>query len=204
MQKKSNVKQTMNIFEPQETVVAEEKLEDRSSEALKIVDPCPRCGGRSALSKRPAESGGSHYCLGGCLSEDRTDCFYFTPKAETFDEQAVREEMKKIVASDVKEIETEVIGEGEQQPLIEVGEKWEECWRGMPEFVQEDLAPWKSIYVHFETREDMERFAKLVKQKIGLNTRSIWYPEAEIGRMATKRYVDSGTVDKRTKDDLLR
>lgn len=76
-----------------------------------------------------------------------------------------------------------------QIPLF-AGEWYDEYWKGMPEFVQKDLTPLKSIYVHFETIEDMEAFAKLVGQKLTLNTRSIWYPEAEIGRYADKLFVD--------------
>ena len=80
---------------------------------------------------------------------------------------------------------------GEQSALFKVGDAWEKHWRGMPEFIQRDLSPFKTIYVHFETREDMHAFADLVGQRIGLNTRSIWYPEAEIGRFAGKRYIDA-------------
>lgn len=180
----------LNLFESNEVPTAAEtlaKLENSSQSAQKIENPCPRCGSRSQKSVRPHEHDDhTHYCAGGCLSEDRTDAFYFTPEALP-----------------LREVETETVGEGRQQALIETGEKWEEEWQGMPEFVQEDLTPWNSIYVHFETREDIEKFAKLVRQKIGLNTRSIWFPEAEIGRMTTKRYVE-GPVDKRTKDDSFR
>jgi hypothetical protein len=80
--------------------------------------------------------------------------------------------------------------EAEQAALFDKGEWWEEAWKGMPAFEQKDLAPWKSIYVHFENRSDMEGFAKLIGQQVGLNTRSIWWPESEICRLADKRYVD--------------
>lgn len=65
----------------------------------------------------------------------------------------------------------------------------------MPEFVQNDLTPVKTIYVHFETLQDMAAFAVLVDQPITTNTRSIWYPEAEIGRFADKRYIDGSPPD---------
>jgi hypothetical protein len=91
----------LNLFEPQ---VVEEQTKAEHSSPPKIKDPCPRCGARSATTKRNAlETGGSHYCLGGCLSEDRTDAFYFTPKVESFDEAAAREEAKKIIASEEPE-----------------------------------------------------------------------------------------------------
>lgn len=79
--------------------------------------------------------------------------------------------------------------EPKQIQLLQLPEWWEEHWKGMPEFVQKDLSPFKTIYVHFETREHMEQFSRLVGQTVGLNTRFIWYPEAEIGRIADKRYV---------------
>ena len=115
---------------------------------------------------------------------------------------------------------------------------WKQLWEGMPEFIQEDLEPWKTIEVefkgffdtngkwiegkivkvHFEYKDyeniknfgegvklkgvtsetkflqfqgSIEEFATFVKQKITPNTRSIWYPEAEIGRYSNKRYIDA-------------
>jgi hypothetical protein len=76
-----------------------------------------------------------------------------------------------------------------QIPLINIGEWWEEHWKQMPEFVQEDLEPWATVYVHFERREDMEAFAKLVGQRVDLSTKSIWYPEANIDSYKKRRYV---------------
>jgi DNA-directed RNA polymerase subunit RPC12/RpoP len=42
------------------------------------IDPtaCPRCGGKSLVSARPKETGGTHYCP-QCPGEE--GCFYFTP-----------------------------------------------------------------------------------------------------------------------------
>ena len=33
----------------------------------------------------------------------------------------------------------------DQPKLFEVDESWKEHWKDMPEFVQEDLTPWKSL-----------------------------------------------------------
>lgn len=76
---------------------------------------------------------------------------------------------------------------GEQQ---EEEEWWEEEWQGMPEFVQEDLSPFKTIMIHFESKEAVESFAELVDQTITVRTKSIWYPKAKIDRYINKRYVD--------------
>lgn len=77
-----------------------------------------------------------------------------------------------------------------QPTLFDKGDWWEEIWQGMPEYSHDDLTPIKSIKVHFETFDDMRAFAELVGQKITPDTRSIWWPEAEIGRYANKAYVD--------------
>lgn len=83
------------------------------------------------------------------------------------------------------------MSEPEQIPLLKLDEWWEEHWKGMPEYVSKDLTPFKTVYVHFEKREDMQAFAALVSQTITLDTKSIWYPKAEIGRIADKRYIDA-------------
>lgn len=79
----------------------------------------------------------------------------------------------------------------ENQPsLFEVDESWREAWQGMPEFVQDDLTPLKSVIVHFANEADMRAFAKLIDQVVTLRTQSLWFPPAEIGRYSNKRYID--------------
>lgn len=78
----------------------------------------------------------------------------------------------------------------DQIVLFEIEETWKAEWVGMPEFIQEDLTPWKSITVHFASVGDMAAFSHLIEQRMSPNTRSVWYPEAAIGRMVTKRYAD--------------
>lgn len=68
-------------------------------------------------------------------------------------------------------------------------EPWRAEWLSMPEFRQEDLTPWKSLVVHFESPGDLAAFATAVGQPLTADTRSIWYPPAEIGRYANKRYI---------------
>jgi len=83
-----------------------------------------------------------------------------------------------------------------QKPLFEAGEWWEEHWKGMPEFVSKDCKPFKTLYVHFESREDMEAFAKIIKQQITLDTQSVWHPEATINDFSKIRYVHDPSTDK--------
>jgi len=90
-----------SMFDPpeSESETLETSTQPEKSEPPKIKDACPQCGGRSLKTVRPFEhSGHTHYCATICLSEDRTEAFYFTPRVETFDEQAAREEAKKAVA----------------------------------------------------------------------------------------------------------
>lgn len=82
----------------------------------------------------------------------------------------------------------------DKQPvLFETEPGWSEHWGDMPEFVQEDLAPIKQVIVNFDSEKDMQAFAELVGQTITMRTQSIWYPEAEIGHYANKRYAEKET-----------
>jgi hypothetical protein len=85
--------------------------------------------------------------------------------------------------------------EPEQIPLIDKGEWWDEHWKAMPEFVQKNERPFKTIKVHFASRADMDKFAAFIGQQIGQNTQYIWYPEAELAKVAHMRYVDDPDED---------
>jgi hypothetical protein len=64
------------------------------------------------------------------------------------------------------EADEQLNGDDGQLSLFERGTWWENEWQGMPEFKHDDLEPWKSIYVHFTCRTDMESFSKLIGQKV--------------------------------------
>ena len=72
---------------------------------------------------------------------------------------------------------------------VEGGEKdaWA-AWQGMPEFDNSDLSALQSIIVHFKTREDADEFSHAIGQIITEQTRSIWFPKAEIVTEKDKRY----------------
>lgn len=78
------------------------------------------------------------------------------------------------------------------QPMLfgdmEQYSSWHDDWQGMPEFVHEDLSPHRSLIVHFASPDDARKFSKLIGQKLTDKTQSVWYPEAEIGRIAGVRY----------------
>lgn len=90
-------------------------------------------------------------------------------------------------------VESEEEDDGEQLSLpgdFELQEAWEEEWQDMPEFIQEDLMPWRTLYVHFENIEGVNKFSKLVEQKLTDATKYIWYPEVEPIKASDYRYTD--------------
>lgn len=113
--------------------------------------------------------------------EKKEPSLFDTPKVE----EVVDESIPVIVPND----------NIEQPALIEAGEWWQEHWKEMPEYKSQDLMPFKTIYVHFENRKDMEDFARLVKQTITLETQSIWYPELEVQKLINKKYVEKKNQD---------
>lgn len=69
--------------------------------------------------------------------------------------------------------------------------EWRKEWKGMPEFIQEEKGkPYHQLTIRFASKADLEKFAKLIKQKITNKTKAIWYPEIERGLTANKLYVD--------------
>lgn len=66
---------------------------------------------------------------------------------------------------------------------------WQSEWKGMPEFIQNDMSPYKTVKIHFRNDEDMAEFFELIKQK-QTKRNSYWYPEAKPRQVANKRYID--------------
>ncbi len=64
----------------------------------------------------------------------------------------------------------------------------EKEWNGMPEFTQQDKTAFKSISVHFPDQAAIDKFAKLIDQKITPETKMCWFPQIEIESYADKEY----------------
>lgn len=54
---------------------------------------------------------------------------------------------------------------------------WEEEWHDMPEFKHIDIKPYQEIIVRFNSETDVENFAKLIKQTITCQTKSLYVEE---------------------------
>lgn len=77
-----------------------------------------------------------------------------------------------------------------QVSFIDPDEWWKVEWQGMPEFIQEDKLPWKSMYVHFRCREDLIAFGKLLDQRLTVDTPSIWWPVYTREKVNDRAYCD--------------
>ena len=78
----------------------------------------------------------------------------------------------------------------EQNCLFEEEEWWEEYWQDMPEYVHQNLKPERTLYLHFETEEDVQAFAELIGQRISPYTKYVWYPELKLDKTACKKWVE--------------
>jgi hypothetical protein len=68
--------------------------------------------------------------------------------------------------------------------------EWEKEWKGMPEFCQKDIMPFRTIMVHFESQEDIKKFSALIDQNITILTKYVWYPKQDIKSVSKKRWCD--------------
>jgi len=62
-------------------------------------------------------------------------------------------------------------------------------WQGMPE-VDDKGEAIRTIHVHFRTEEDIEKFSKLIKQKITEKTRAVWFPEWKRQNYKNEAFID--------------
>lgn len=82
-----------------------------------------------------------------------------------------------------------------------IPEDWKEEWQDMPEFIQKDIQPFRSLKVHFEKEEDVKKFAELVGQKITSDTKSLWYPELTHTSFMDKRYYQMNKEEEKPKEE---
>ena len=76
----------------------------------------------------------------------------------------------------------------------EEGER-EKLWVGMPEFEQKDKPPFKTLYVHFRTKEDFDLFVTKYgfvdeEQNITPKTKSMWYPHLDKDENSLRRWFE--------------
>ena len=62
-------------------------------------------------------------------------------------------------------------------------------WVGMPECVNEDGRPYRSLHVHFAGAADVARFAELLGLTVPPRRNSLWYPPRPMERPSRNPYV---------------
>lgn len=73
---------------------------------------------------------------------------------------------------------------------LDVNAKWREHWKGMPEYIQEENPPYRTVHMLFREEEHYKDFAKLLGQDLTENTKAIWYPKLEITANRKLRWMD--------------
>jgi len=68
-------------------------------------------------------------------------------------------------------------------------------WEDMPEFLQNKVDVYKKITIRFDSEEHVKEFSELIKQNIGKNTKSIWFPKLKAGLFSKMRYVDEDALE---------
>jgi hypothetical protein len=63
-------------------------------------------------------------------------------------------------------------------------------WIGMPEFNMKPEIPILTIKISFKTKEDIDEFSKLIKQKVTFNMENYWFPKLNRSAFSDKIYVD--------------
>ena len=61
-------------------------------------------------------------------------------------------------------------------------------WEDMPEFIQDDLQPYRSIIIHFVEEKDVKDFFKLLDQPFSEKARYLWHPQLIREDNESKRY----------------
>lgn len=75
-----------------------------------------------------------------------------------------------------------------QPDLIEVQENWHAAWQGMPAYAHRDLTPWQTLAVYFKNDADRYSFAKLLGNTVTDDTKSMWFPAAEVDEVVGLRW----------------
>lgn len=63
-------------------------------------------------------------------------------------------------------------------------------WKEMPEFVQNAIKTYKTLYVHFRNEEDYLEFQKLIGQTLTKKTKATWHPLLEKNELTLDRWID--------------
>jgi hypothetical protein len=84
--------------------------------------------------------------------------------------------------------------ENTNQPELKIAEDldlFQQEWKGMPEFVMTPEKPFRTIKLHFKTKEAVEQFQQLFDQKIHDNYENYWFPKLNRKAFSEEFYTDA-------------
>jgi len=126
------------------------------------------------------------------VTEDEAKKILLTHDPITGMAQADRDQLKSLLDDvSAEELALKDLLEGlarQHQLYATDGDDPNAHWQNMPGFTQEDQRPFQSIHMHFRSRADVEKFAKLIDQKITDRTIYLWFPRIQIEVARNKRY----------------
>jgi len=125
-------------------------------------------------------------------SDENTTTIETDPnQTDVFSEEVVEKDVADLLEKVNDEDQLPARIPKKQTSLFGDDEWWEEMWQGMPEFVQEDLTPARTLYIHFRTDEDVREFLEVIDQTVTPKTKSIWFPKMEMATFKHLHWVSS-------------
>ena len=93
-------------------------------------------------------------------------------------------------ADDLRDFDESVIKKMATDQFFEKDPERLKFWKNMPEFIAEDLHPFKRITMYFRSKEDFFKFKDLLGQPMTERTTTIWYPHKDIVHRIWYRYIN--------------
>jgi TET-Associated Glycosyltransferase len=113
-----------------------------------------------------------HPCVPALLPNIGITPIYFQATSH-FEATGVSKKASKMSLEDKQQ-------QGEQMSLMDIPDDYQAAWKGMPEYNQKDLMPWKTLKVHFRNADDRSAFSELLNQRLTPETRFVWFPTSQI------------------------
>jgi hypothetical protein len=69
-------------------------------------------------------------------------------------------------------------------------DKYQEEWKGMPEFNMSPEVPIFTLKLSFKTQKDIDDFSALINQNVTKNKENYWFPKLNRNAFSELKYVD--------------
>ena len=95
-----------------------------------------------------------------------------------------------VAPEELQEFDESIVKKSNINEFFEKDPERLKFWKEMPQFIAEDLHPFKRVTMYFHTREDFLEFKNLLNQPMTERTTTIWYPHKPITHRIWYRYVN--------------